>query len=334
MTRDLDEATLKQAARDYAGQYLLPTVNHPYNPTHRPIGGRGFVLTSMENFHFEDEFNYIRHEMEKYLGPTALAEFKEDAAKHFTPYDSGEHEHNLAERLAIDPHGKTIPNKIGKVRRGQMVIGFRYQNFVWKWIDNKKIKVPTMLAAPVLVFADVHIGEDPEQARDRALALHASHGEIIFPINQMPAVMALAPRISNAVAKSACDAVVDSIDGGSGAGIIQGRSGAQPADPDTTVSGTLLFTLVYTDPAFGNAADANPGGRATASTITSDSSADATATLGYCRAFSSNDGATALLAIFDGEAGTGTADYVFNTTAIVSGATVALTSQTVTVPES
>jgi len=146
--------------------------------------------------------------------------------------------------------------------------------------------------------------------------------------------MALNTRISNECAVLACNAIVDNLDEGTGAAVIQGRTGAQPADPDTTVSGTLLFTLVCSDPAFGNAADAAPGATATASSITDDSSADATGTLGYCRASATNDGATPLDDHIDGEAGTSGADFNFNTLSIVSGSTVSMTSWTATMPES
>ncbi len=146
--------------------------------------------------------------------------------------------------------------------------------------------------------------------------------------------MALNTRISNECALLACDAVVDNLDEGAGAAVIQGRTGAQPADPDTAVSGTLLFTLVCSDPAFGAAADDAPGGKATASAITDDTSADATGTLGYCRASSTADGAAPADDHIDGEAGVSGADFNFNTVAIVSGATVSMTSWTVTMPES
>ena len=185
-----------------------------------------------------------------------------------------------------------------------------------------------------MVHADVHVGETEEEAAIRVTMRHASHGVVIFPLAQMPPVMALNTRISNVAAKRACDAVVDSLDDGAGAAVIQGRTGTQPADPDTATTGTNLFTLVCSDPAFGSAADAAPGGRATASAITSDSSADATGTLAYCRASSTTDSITPLTSHIDGEAGTGTADFVMNTLAIVSGATVALSSWTVTMPES
>jgi hypothetical protein len=147
-------------------------------------------------------------------------------------------------------------------------------------------------------------------------------------------VGALNTRISNEVAILMCDAAVDNLDEGTAGGVVEGRSGAQPADPDTLVSGTLLFTLLLSATAFGNAIDAAPGAIATAAAITDDSSADATATVGYCRASSSNAQPTPLDDHIDGEAGTAGADWNFNTTSIVAGSTVSATSWTVTQPES
>lgn len=141
--------------------------------------------------------------------------------------------------------------------------------------------------------------------------------------------MATNTRISNAAAIAACDAIVDLLDAGAGAGYIEIRTGAQPADPDTAASGTLLATLTCSDPAFGAAADAAPGATATASSITDDSSADATGTAGYFRAYDSDDNA-----IIDGEVGTSGADMNLNSVSISSGATVSVTSWTVTMPES
>lgn len=142
--------------------------------------------------------------------------------------------------------------------------------------------------------------------------------------------MALATRISNAAAKAACDAIVDLIDGGSGPGKLRIYDGTQPADPDTAVSTqTLLAELTLSDPAFGAAADANPGGRATAASITSDSSANATGTASWFRVVDSND-----VAIIDGSVGTSGCDLNLNTTSIVAGAQVSVTSWTFTMPES
>jgi hypothetical protein len=142
--------------------------------------------------------------------------------------------------------------------------------------------------------------------------------------------MALATRISNAAAIAACDAIVDLIDGGAGAGLLRIYDGTQPTDPDTAIGAqNLLAELTLSDPAFGAAADAAPGGRATASSITTDASANATGTASWFRVVTS-----AGTAIIDGSVGTSGADLNLNTTSIVLGASVAVTSWTFTVPES
>jgi hypothetical protein len=141
--------------------------------------------------------------------------------------------------------------------------------------------------------------------------------------------MALQTRISNAAAIAACDAVVDRLDIG-GAGKLRIYDGTQPADPDTAVSSqVLLAELTLSATAFGNAVDANPGGRATAAAITADSSADATGTATWFRSISG--GGTAVI---DGSVGTTSSfDLQMNTTSFVAGGNVAVTSWTFTMPE-
>lgn len=141
--------------------------------------------------------------------------------------------------------------------------------------------------------------------------------------------MANNPRITNAAAIAAVDAVVDLVDGGVSNGYIECRTGAQPAGADSAATGTLLGTLNMSDPAFGAGADAAPGGRATANSVTGDTSADATGTIGYCRVYDS-----AGTAIFDGEAGTSGADFNFDSVSVTAGGAINLTSMTVTMPES
>jgi len=142
--------------------------------------------------------------------------------------------------------------------------------------------------------------------------------------------MALVTRLSNAAAKAACDAIVDLIDGGATAGKLRIYSGTQATDPDTAIGAqVLLAELPLSDPAFGNAADAAPGGRATASAVTSDASADATGTATWFRVLDSNN-----VAITDGSVGTSGADLNINTVSIVAGAQVSITAWTFTVPES
>ena len=142
--------------------------------------------------------------------------------------------------------------------------------------------------------------------------------------------MAALVGISNVAAKAACDAIVDLIDGGSGAGYVQILDGTRPADVDTAISTqNVLAQLTLSDPAFGAAADATPGATATASTITDDSSADATGTASWFRAFDSDGNA-----IIDGNVGTSSADMILDSTSITSGQTVSITSWTFTVGES
>lgn len=137
-------------------------------------------------------------------------------------------------------------------------------------------------------------------------------------------------KISNACAKAMADTFDDQVNIGSTASVIDIRTGAQPADPDTAATGTLLATLTFSDPAFGAATDGNPGGLLTASAITSDTSADATGTAGYFRIRATGTGADD---VADGECGTSGSDLNFNTTSITAGSTVAITSFTVTMPE-
>lgn len=130
--------------------------------------------------------------------------------------------------------------------------------------------------------------------------------------------------ISTAARNAACNAVVDLIDAGSAAGYLQIRTGSSPGI-GSAATGTLLATLTFSDPAFGNAAT----GVATASAITSDTSADADGTAGYARVFDSDN-----VAIMDLTVGTSGADLNLDSTSIVTGGTVSVTSMTVTMPAS
>lgn len=140
----------------------------------------------------------------------------------------------------------------------------------------------------------------------------------------------MATRISNNAAKAACDAIVDLLDGGSGAATVEIRTGSAPTNCEDADTGTLLAVLTCSDPAFGAAADANPGGRATASAVTGDSSANATGTAGHFRAKDSNG-----VVITQGSvtATGGGGDMEINSVSISTGVQVDITSWTFTVPE-
>jgi len=133
----------------------------------------------------------------------------------------------------------------------------------------------------------------------------------------------MAVKLTNAAASAAADAVVDLLDLGPAAAVLEIRTGSQPATADTADSGTLLATLTFTDPAFGSAAN----GVATAAPITQDSSADATGTAGYFVLKTSTG-----TKVLTGTVGTSGADLNLVTTSIVVAQPVQVSSFTYTQP--
>lgn len=135
-------------------------------------------------------------------------------------------------------------------------------------------------------------------------------------------------RVSTAAAKAAVDALTALVDGGSGPGTIQVRTGSQPATVATAATGTLLATLTCSDPAFGAATNASPA-VATANAISSDTSADASGTAGWFRIYDS-----AGTAVLDGSCSAtgGGGDMQFDNAVFVAGGVVALSALTVSHP--
>ena len=136
--------------------------------------------------------------------------------------------------------------------------------------------------------------------------------------------MADTTRISNATATAEADIVAGYLDNGY-LRIYDSTGGTgQPATVDTAIgSQVLLAELRFANPSDAGAAN----GVITFSGLTADSSANATGTASWFRAFKS-DGTTA---VWDGSVGTAGATLNLNTTSIVSGATVSVTSLTYTV---
>ena len=139
--------------------------------------------------------------------------------------------------------------------------------------------------------------------------------------------MALNFKISVAARNAACDGIVDLCEGGTPPAEVEVRTGAPPATPATGDSGTLLGTLVMTNPAFGAAA----AGIATASAITDDSSADASGDAGHFRVKTGVAG-TVIMQGTAGEAAD-TTDMTFDNKSIVLGGTISISAFTVDVPE-
>ena len=123
----------------------------------------------------------------------------------------------------------------------------------------------------------------------------------------------MAVTLTTAARNAACNAIVDLIDAGAGAGTLV----FVQSDGSTEVA-----TLTFSDPAFGNAST----GVATASAITSDTSATGgTTTIALLK---DSDGTEVLRC----SVGTSGADINLSNNVIVAGETVAVTALTVSVP--
>jgi hypothetical protein len=118
------------------------------------------------------------------------------------------------------------------------------------------------------------------------------------------------------------DEIATLINAGVGAGLLKIYSGTVPANVGTALGAqVLLATLTLTDPV----AAAASSGVLTFSTITQDSSADATGTAAFFR-LTDSDGH----AVVQGTVGTSGADLNLTSTSIVATEPVAVTSFTIT----
>ena len=139
--------------------------------------------------------------------------------------------------------------------------------------------------------------------------------------------MANSPYFSTATVVAALSAVTILLNGG----FLEIYAGTQPTDANTATSGQLLLSggMTFAATAFGTPVATGVAGSrvvtATANPIVSDTSASATGTAAWFRAYKS-DGTTGVM---DGSVGTTGCDLNLNTTAIVIGATVSVTSLTI-----
>lgn len=323
MTRQIDTATLDGAAGYYASLYMRDA--GPFD--------RAWVMKQFHNFDFKDEFEYLIDAVSKNLGSVPATDFgmRLDKLIKDRPRDDALFHGLLRERLAIGPDGDHLDGAIGLVQMGSRLIG----------LHDIEVETPESLRRRralglpksqrrthlkrVPHYWPIYAGEGEERAA-------GSKAPDVLPDGTPPLpVGAQVMNVSAEIAILGLDALLDGLDEGTSNATIQGRSGAQPADPDAAVTGTLGFSLAMSDPAFAGASDQADGTvQAAASAISDDSSADATITLGYNRVSATNDGITPIDDHIDGEAGTSGADFNFNTLSIVSGATISMSAYTIT----
>lgn len=119
-----------------------------------------------------------------------------------------------------------------------------------------------------------------------------------------------------------------------GGGVLEGRTGSQPASADDAPTGTLLFAITLPSPAWNAAAS----GQITKTGTWQDSSADATGTAGWFRLRQAADAGTSNITDerLDGNitASGGGGNMELDNTSIVAGQQVTINTFTVTQPAS
>tara|TARA_B100000749_G_scaffold269534_1_gene248438 strand:+ start:16628 stop:17062 length:435 start_codon:yes stop_codon:yes gene_type:complete len=141
--------------------------------------------------------------------------------------------------------------------------------------------------------------------------------------------MAKSMGVGTVLATAMCDAIADAIDTGGGTAVLRIYGDTRALDVDTAVAAqTLLSEHNLANPAFGAAVDIGGSSRATANSISDDTSANATDTATWFRVFN-----RAGTPVIDGNVATSSADLIIDNTSITSGQTVKVNSYTITVAE-
>lgn len=323
--RTLEVTTLDSAAQYYAGLTMLNAGKH----------NAAWVMGQFHDFDFMDEHAYLVDAVRENLGKKARDAFDAGISKlaKEKPREQKVFEKLLVDKLAITPDGDHIEGRIGTVNIGSRFIGLHEveletpESLTWRranGLPKKEYRRTHMKRVPLRW--PLYAGEGDERIR--------AGGGVADPLPEGTpglSVGALVFNMSAAQAILGLDAMLNGLDGGASNAVIECRSGAQPADPDVGVTGTLAASLAMTDPAFPTATDQADGTvDAVASAISDDVSVDATVTVGYCRVSTTTDGLTPVTDCIDGSAGVGTFDFNWNTVAFVSGATASISAYTVT----
>lgn len=345
MQRDLLTDVLDGRAEHYVARFHMEDRK---SATGRWIQGPSYVMQDLYNLTYRDEFDYMLQAVRERMGSASVAKLDALSREALTPRDDAVLEAELRERLAVGRDGSHLGGKTGWIETGRRIVGYRMkpvrlnarigrrlaEAFEAGNLDKalfKRICEENTVWLRKAVQWPIYYGEEEERQ-----AIEAGDRDFfqdgLDPIDPLPDPASFAlpvgANVTN-ISAEACiaglDAIADRLDEGSTAATIRGRTGTQPADPDATETGTLLFTLTCSDPAVNGGVDDTDGScSATFDTITADSSADATNTLGYCRFGATGTGADDHI---DGNAttdGSGATDW--NTLSIVSGSTVQMTS--------
>ena len=191
------------------------------------------------------------------------------------------------------------------------------------------IYTATLIAVGVLLASTFHVPPRIETLPGRDSSAisaptvvggsHAGRSATRFSVLTQSVLAAHSPKISNAAANAAADAVAALMN----SGYLKIYDGSQAATADTATSGqTLCATLRFSSTAFGAAS----AGVATANAITSDTDAAATCTASWARILKSDNSTI----VMDQSVCTSGCDINLATTSIVQHATVSVSAYTYT----
>ena len=338
MSRNLNESVLVSRGEYYASQWLA---RDEKGPKGNPRFGPSMVLRDMHNLTYKDEFEVTMQSLRDNMGKASWAKFEAAWKKVAEPREDKVLAAELKSRLAVTPDGDHIEGAIGTVSVGGRRVGTHIVEVEapYSIARRKALGLPKERQHRELVHKIVNLdwpvyaGEEDERIRPGGGAADPIPGSAANAVGTFleDESGALNLNLSQESLALGLNAAVDNLDEGTLGALVVGYGDTIATEADAAVgTQTKLFSCQQTTAtSFGAAADSTGSATKTANTFADDTSADATEQLNWCRASSSSSSLVALDDHLDGSAGTATVDWVFNTVAIQSGATVSITSWTV-----
>ncbi len=338
MSRKILESILADRGEYYAAQWLS---RDEKGPKGNPRFGPKMVLRDMHNLTYKDEFEVTMQSLRDNMGKASWAKFEAGWKKIAEPRTDAVLAAELKTRLAITPDGEHIEGSIGTVSVGGRRVGTHIVEVEapYSIARRKHLGLPKTVEHREVIHKivkldwPIYAGEEDERSRPGGGAADPIPGRAANAIGTFleDESGALNLNISQESLALGLNAAINNLDEGTLGCIVVGYGDTIATEADAAVgTQTKLFTCQQTTTtSFGAAADTTGSATKTANTFADDTSADATEQLNWCRASSSSGADTALDDHLDGSAGTATVDWVFNTVAIQTGATVSITSWTV-----
>lgn len=139
----------------------------------KAIYGREWVMQSLYQLHFKDEFDYVLAAIKPHMGEATLKEFEKASEKAFSPRSDAVLAEELEKRLAITPEGEHVPGKIGNVVVGSRQVATRVKTFEKRMSMRKRLVAyeagekplaPDVISMTKRADWPIYAGEEEERA--------------------------------------------------------------------------------------------------------------------------------------------------------------------------